>query len=91
MAKTSIFGLIIGIHKLDFLISIYGFRVIFYARSSLDAKLSSVISDGQWNWPPAHSKQLVDIQSDLCFVGLGNLDQPKWLVSKDRHFSTAAT
>jgi hypothetical protein len=69
----------------------YGFRVVFDARSRLDAKLSSVISNGQWNWPPARSEQLVGIQSDLCFVNLGNLDKPKWLISKDGKFSTAAT
>jgi hypothetical protein len=33
----------------------------------------------------------MDIQSSLCFVDLEEHDQPKWVVSKDGKYSSAAT
>lgn len=65
--------------------------MVFDARSKLDAKLSSVLIDGQWHWLPARSEQLVDIQSNLCLVDIGERDQPRWVISKDGKFSCSAT
>jgi hypothetical protein len=68
-----------------------GHRVIYDAHSKLDARLESVIKDGHWNWRPARSDQLVDIQSKLSLVPLGGIDTPKWSVSKSGKFSCSDT
>jgi hypothetical protein len=60
----------------------YGFRVIYDARSKLDAKLSSVIRGRDWHWLQARSDSMVAIQSQLPFVKLGDKDIPLWLPSK---------
>lgn len=39
----------------------YGFRVVYDACSNIEAKLSSVINDGDWNWFPARCDDLVSI------------------------------
>jgi hypothetical protein len=38
---------------------LYGYCVIFDARSKIDAMLSSVIQGGDWHWLPAGSENLV--------------------------------
>jgi hypothetical protein len=37
----------------------FGFHVIYDARSNVNAKLSSVLHDGNWLWAPARSDDLV--------------------------------
>lgn len=64
----------------------YGHRVIYDAQSKLDARLSNVIKDGQWSWRPARYDTLVDIQSKLSLIPLGEKDTPKWAVSKSVSF-----
>jgi len=49
----------------------YGYRVIYDARSKIDAKLSSVIRGGEWNWLSARYDSLVSIQIKLPFVKMG--------------------
>ena len=44
--------------------------VIYDSRSSIDAKLSSVIRGRDWHWLPARSEDLVSIQSRLLLVNL---------------------
>jgi hypothetical protein len=41
----------------------YGRRVVYNAASSFDAKVSSVLREGNWLWKLARSKDLVNIQS----------------------------
>lgn len=57
----------------------YGPRVVFEARSRIDARLSSVIRGRDWHWFPAWSDNLVNIQSQLPLVTLGDKDTPMWL------------
>jgi hypothetical protein len=48
----------------------------------VEAKLSTVIRNGDWFWRPARSDALVEIQSKLAEVRFGVGDQPIWTVSK---------
>jgi hypothetical protein len=69
----------------------YGHRVIYDAHSKLEARLDSVIKDGQWNWRPARLDQLVNIQSKLSLVSFGDKDIPHWSASKSGMYSCSHT
>lgn len=69
----------------------FGYRVIYDAHSRLDARLSSVIKDGEWFWGPARSDSLVEIRSKLSMAALSGNDVPKWVVSKSRNYCSADT
>lgn len=59
-------GLLASAGRLVFsMISMHGYRVIYDARSKLDAKLSSVIKGKEWDWLPVRFESLVNIQSKL--------------------------
>ncbi|XP_059436036.1 uncharacterized protein LOC132168952 [Corylus avellana] len=64
------------------LIEQYGFRVVYDAQSNIEAKLSSVICNGDWFWRPGRSEALVDIQARLSEACLSQCDKPIWLDSK---------
>jgi hypothetical protein len=48
-------------HPAGILLEKYGFRVVYDAQSSVEARLSSVINDGEWFWRPARFEALVEI------------------------------
>jgi hypothetical protein len=60
------------------LLDSYGPRVIYDAGSSLNAKLSTIIRNGDWFWPFARSDKIVELQSKLSEVVIGEVDQPIW-------------
>jgi len=60
----------------------YGYRVVYDAASSVCAKLSSIIRNGEWYWPYARSESIVVIQSKLSDVEIGNTDLPFWNCKK---------
>lgn len=68
-----------------------GHRVIYDAGSQLGAKLSSVLVNKSWNWQPAHSDDLVQIQSKLPMVAIGDFDHPTWMFFKHGVYNCAAT
>jgi hypothetical protein len=43
----------------------YGPRTVYEVGNSLDAKLSTIICNGEWYWPHARSDRIVDLQSKL--------------------------
>jgi hypothetical protein len=51
---------------------------VYDARSLLDAKLSTVIRNGEWYWPPARSDKLVELQSKLPEVDIQEFYLPVW-------------
>ncbi|XP_062162012.1 uncharacterized mitochondrial protein AtMg00310-like [Alnus glutinosa] len=63
----------------------YGYRVVYDAGSSIDAKLSTIICNGEWYWPYARSDRIDDIQSKLLEVEIGNSDFPIWRRKKGRY------
>jgi hypothetical protein len=69
----------------------YGYRVVYDAQSRVEAKLSSVISNGEWYWKPARSDDLVKIQSRLHEVKIGLQDKPLWTASKKGVYVSADT
>jgi hypothetical protein len=69
-------------HPASVLIEQYGFRVVYNAQSNIEAKISSVICNGEWFWRPARSEALVEIQVKLSEVCLGQCDNPVWTISK---------
>jgi hypothetical protein len=69
-------------HPAGILLEKYGFRAVYDAQSSVEAKLSSVIRDGEWFWRPGRSEALVDIQTRLTEIRLGHCDKPIWIASR---------
>jgi len=63
---------------------------LYDAGHSIGPKLSSIIRDGSWFWPTARSEVLVEIQSRLPEVILGEVDKPIW-GTKGGLFSCAET
>jgi hypothetical protein len=55
------------------LLDVYGFRVVYDAGSNLEAKVSSIIRDGEWFWNGSRSDKLVAIQSRLPEVSIGGV------------------
>jgi hypothetical protein len=62
----------------------YVYRIIYDARSKLEAKLASVMKGKEWDWQQARSESLVSIQSKLLLVKIGENDEPIWVISKIR-------
>jgi hypothetical protein len=60
----------------------YGFRTVYDAGCSIGPKLYSIIRNGEWFWPSARSESLVEIQSRLPEVDIGDRDIPIWKSSK---------
>jgi hypothetical protein len=48
----------------------------------VEAKLASVIHNGDWLWRPTRSKALMEIQAKLYEISLGSMDKPIWTISK---------
>jgi hypothetical protein len=78
-------------HPCGPLLEKYGFRIIYDSQSRIDAKLVSVLRNGDWNWTPAWSKELVDIQSRLSEVHLGVCDKPVWTIARKGVYVSADT
>lgn len=74
-------------HPDDVLYEQYGYKVVYDARSKMEAKLSSVIKRKWWEWQPAKSEDLVSIQSKLPMVKIGESDKPIWVISKRKEKS----
>jgi hypothetical protein len=68
----------------------YGYRAMYDAGSHVDARVSSIIRNGEWYWPAARSDQLVQIQSRLPEIPIGESDRPIWN-SKKGFYSCADT
>jgi hypothetical protein len=69
-------------HPCGPLLAKFGYRVIYDSHSNLDARVVSVLRNGNWIWKPARSDELVTIQSRLSEIRLGDSDRPVWTVAK---------
>jgi hypothetical protein len=65
-------------HPAGRLLDTYGFHIAYDTGSSLDAQVSSVLIDGHWAWPSARLDLLVEIQSRLFDVDIGDRDTSVW-------------
>jgi hypothetical protein len=73
-------------HPVDCLLDRYGHRVMYDASLSIGPKLSIIRRD-DWFWPHARSEAIVEIQSRLHEVELGEADQPVWDSRSSKFFS----
>ena len=64
---------------------------VYDAQSSVEAKLSFVILNGDWFWKPARSEALVEIQARLPDVRLGLHDKAIWTASKKGCYVSSET
>jgi hypothetical protein len=71
-------------HPDDVLYEQYGYKVVYDARSKMEAKLSSVIKGKKWEWQLAKSEDLVSIQRKLPMVKIGESDKPIWVILKKK-------
>ena len=69
----------------------YGYRAVYDAQSCVEAKLPTVICNGDWFWKPERSDAFVEIQSKLVEVRFGVGDHPIWIVSKTGGFVSSDT
>jgi hypothetical protein len=69
-------------HPAGILLEIYEYKVVYDAQSSVEAKLSFVIHNGDWLWRSARSEALVKIQARLPEISLGLSDKPIWTASE---------
>jgi hypothetical protein len=51
---------------------------VYDAGSAIGPKLSSIIKGGDWYWPCTRSEALVEIQSRLPEIDLGEMDLAVW-------------
>jgi hypothetical protein len=65
-------------HPAGRLIDIYGFQAVYDSGLSLNSCVSSILHKGSWNWPPARSDDLVDIQARLLDIKVGEVDVAIW-------------
>jgi hypothetical protein len=63
-------------HPTGYLLEKYGYCVVYDSGFSKEAKLSSILLNGDWFWPSARSDTLVEIQSKLPKITLGDFDRP---------------
>jgi hypothetical protein len=78
-------------HPMGVLFEKFGFRMVYDAHSTLEAKLSSVIQNANWCWGPARSEALVEIQAGLYEVRLGSCDKPIWGASRKKRYVCSNT
>jgi hypothetical protein len=78
-------------HPYGALFEKYGYRVIYDSQSRVDAKLSFVLLNGEWCWKPARSDDLVDIQSRLPEIQLGDSDKPVWTIARNGAYVSSDT
>jgi hypothetical protein len=69
-------------HPEGCLLEKYGHRAVYDAGSNVEARVSSIIRDGEWYWPAARSERIVEIQSRLSEVLICDDDQPIWRSTK---------
>jgi hypothetical protein len=65
-------------HPASRLLDTYGYQVVYDSGICLDAKVSVVIRNDNWAWPPTWSDELVEIQCKLSDIAIGGLDVPIW-------------
>ena len=73
MELISLYGMIIGILRVHYLK--FGHTVIYDSTSSVDAKLASVVQDGNWNWGYARPENLVASLSKLPLIEFVDIDK----------------
>ncbi|XP_059430260.1 uncharacterized protein LOC132163900 [Corylus avellana] len=73
------------------LYEVYGHRAVYDARSTVEAKLSSVILNGEWHWRPARSDALVEIQARLPEIRFAPYDNPLWTASRKGIYVSSET
>ncbi|GKV27354.1 hypothetical protein SLEP1_g36534 [Rubroshorea leprosula] len=80
-------------HPAGPLLEVYGNSIVHDSGIPSQAKLASVISGRFWNWPPARSPQLVEMQIPLFDIHPreGENDSVIWLTSPSGSFQTGQT
>jgi hypothetical protein len=58
-----------------YLLDKYGYMTVYDAGHFIGSKLSSIIREKEWYWPNARSDNIVEIQSRLPEVEIGDVDQ----------------
>jgi len=68
----------------------YGYKAMCDTGRNMEARVSSIIRDGDWFWPVARLDNIVEIQSRLHEVQISEADQFIWN-SKNEIYSCAET
>jgi hypothetical protein len=65
-------------HPAGYLLKKFGHRIVHDSSFHLRSKLEVAIKNGEWSWPTTRSDALVEIQSKLFEVELGDTDSAVW-------------
>jgi hypothetical protein len=65
-------------HSAGYLLDRYGYKIAYDFGFPLNTKLVAVIKNENWFWACARFDTLVDIQSQLHDVALGDTDEVVW-------------
>jgi hypothetical protein len=65
-------------HPFGYLLDKFAYGVVYDLGFPLGAKLSTILKEGAWHWPFARSEEIVEIQSRLDEVIIGDADLPVW-------------
>jgi len=60
------------------LLDTFGYRIVYDSGFPLQSKLDVIIKNGKWFWPRARSNAIVEVQSRLPDVDIGDADLPMW-------------
>lgn len=77
-------------HPAGRLIERFVFRALYDAGNNIGAKVSSIIRNGKWFWPFARLDSIVEIQSRLPKIEIGEIDMSVWN-SKNGVYSCSKT
>jgi hypothetical protein len=65
-------------HPVGYLLDTFGYRIVYDSGFPLQSKLDVIIKNGKWFWPRARSNAIVEVQSRLPDVDIGDADLPMW-------------
>jgi hypothetical protein len=77
-------------HPAGCLLDKFGYRAVYDSGLSMNAKLCTIIRNGEWYWPFARSDNIVEIQCNLPDIRLGGEDELIW-ESRNGKYSCADT
>ena len=65
-------------------------QVNIVAAGILNAKVSSILKQGSWHFPPASSEAKVHFQSGLPQIAFADEDSAQWMISTSRRFTCSS-
>jgi hypothetical protein len=72
-------------HLAGYLLNTFGYHIVHDSGFSLQSMIDVIIKNRDWFWPYARSDTLVEVQSTLHEVEIGNVDLPMWNSTRGKY------